>query len=392
MSVAPPPDTFAARDPVRGAVGRTPPERRLLGLDAARGLALAGVVTMNWIAYFNLADWYDDARIEPGHVLWPVLDPLAGPLSTRFAATFVLLAGIGVSLMTRRARLARDPVRLGRDRWTLRRRGVLLILVGLPFNWAWPGEILHFYGCYLVVASFVLAWRSRTLLLAAGVAVVAALASEAYLYERIALDGDAGLEWLFRPGSGSWHELVADLFVSGTHPLTPWLAFVFLGMVLGRLRLRERRTAAVTLAVGGLTALFGSYVLAALVEPRAGRRVGVAGLHRPARPHAALRHRAPPARPWPRWACSCWSGAPDPASAAIRALAGLGQLTFTLYLAHGLLAAAVLRWLWDDAAVGLLGALALAAGFWACALAFSLVYRRHHARGPAEVVLRRFGG
>jgi len=302
----------------------------------------------------------------------------------------VLLAGIGVSLMTRRSRLARDPLRLARDRWTLRRRGVLLILVGLPLNWAWPGEILHFYGCYLVVASFVLTWRSRTLLLAAGVVLALAAASEAYLYDRIQLQGDPSLDWLFRPGSGSWHELVADLFVSGTHPLLPWLAFVFLGMVIGRLRLRERRTA-VTLTAGGLLALTGSYVLAALVEPLL------------ASEWAWLASTDPRDRTPLYVVCAAGSAVAAvglfllvaharPASAAIRALAGLGQLTFTLYLAHALLAAAVLRWVWDDPGVGLLGALALAAGFWACALAVSLVYRRHHARGPAEVVLRRFGG
>ena len=371
VTEAPSADTYAARDPAAAELGRTPPERRLLGVDAARGLALAGVVTMNWIAYFNLADWYDGAQIEPGHVLWPVLDPLGGPLSTRFAATFVLAR--------RHRRVADDAarpaghatrVRLGRDRWTLRRRGALLILVGLPFNWAWPGEILHFYGCYLVVASFVLAWRSRALLAAAAGVVAATAAFEAYLYQRIAVEGDLGLQWLFRPGTGSWHELVADLFVSGTHPLTPWLAFVFLGMCVGRLRLRDRRTAA-WLVVGGLAALAGGYVLAALIEPLAASDwawvASTDPLDRMPLHVVTAAGSAVAAVGLLLLAASAF-----PTSAAIRALAGLGQLTFTLYLAHGLLAAAVLRWLWDDAAVGLLGALALAAGFWACALVFSL--------------------
>ena len=58
-----------------------------------------------------------------------LFDPWSGPLSTRFAATFVLVAGVGVTLLTRSS--IGDPATVTTMRWRLVRRGVLLYVVGL---------------------------------------------------------------------------------------------------------------------------------------------------------------------------------------------------------------------------------------------------------------------
>ena len=236
-----------------------------------------------------------------------------------------------------------------------------------------------------------LAWRSRARWRRPAVRGAALGGLRGLPLPALSVEGGIGLEWPSGACTGSWHELTADLFVSGTHPPTPWLAFVFLGMCLGRLRMRERRMAA-WLVAGGLAALSGGYVLAALIEPLAADEWAWIASTDPLDRMAASTIVDGRRLGRGRGRAAAAGGLRVPDVGAIRALAGLGQLTFTLYLAHGLLAAAVLRWVWDDPGVGLVGALALAAGFWACALPFSLAYRRHHARGRRRWCLRRFGG
>ena len=65
---------------------------RRVAPDVTRAVALIGVVTMNYHGTMN------DVRVP--HGFWEHLfHPYTGVLSTRFAATFVLMAGIGVALM-----------------------------------------------------------------------------------------------------------------------------------------------------------------------------------------------------------------------------------------------------------------------------------------------------
>ena len=73
--------------------------RRLPGPDVVRAVALIGVVVMNFHGYLVL----DDRNRDGVGTGWAaeLFDPGTGPLTTRFAATFVLVAGVGVTLLTR---------------------------------------------------------------------------------------------------------------------------------------------------------------------------------------------------------------------------------------------------------------------------------------------------
>ena len=76
---------------------------RTPSLDVARAIALIGVVVMNYHAYLNPKTAY--FQVAPS--IWDrAFNPLSGILTSRFAAAFVLIAGIGVSLMTNRVREA----------------------------------------------------------------------------------------------------------------------------------------------------------------------------------------------------------------------------------------------------------------------------------------------
>ena len=117
------------------------PRERLIGPDVTRAIALIGVVIMNFHGFLNGGDDHIDRSFAER-----VFDPTDGPLTTRFAAVFVLVAGMGVTLMTNRTRLARDRVAIRDERWRLVRRGLLLLTFGLLIEWIWKGTILSTTG------------------------------------------------------------------------------------------------------------------------------------------------------------------------------------------------------------------------------------------------------
>ena len=78
-------------------------------------------------------------------------DFLLNLLDGRAAATFVILAGMGVTLM---ARKAKDATRTPGQKTLaaiLRRRGLLLLAVGFLNLTIWEGDILRVYGVSLLI-------------------------------------------------------------------------------------------------------------------------------------------------------------------------------------------------------------------------------------------------
>ena len=201
---------------------------RIESLDVARAIALFGVVAMNFHAYLNGA-----RSMYPIHPsVWErMFNPLTGPLTTRFAATFVLVAGIGVSLFTQRARESNNRADIQHARVVLLRRGALLYFVGYFVQWVWPGTILFYYGAYFIIAAAVFAWSSKRLIALGGVSIIIAAGLSWWRASQL-LDGN-NTRWL-SPSPNSPRNLLIRTFVDYTHPVFPWIAFFIAGIVLGR--------------------------------------------------------------------------------------------------------------------------------------------------------------
>ena len=107
----------------------TPAPDRIVSSDFARALAVFGMVIVN----FNVVMAYDDDGPA-----W--LEVFVGALEGRAAATFVILAGVGTSLMTRRERANADRAGARRRRRTLWRRALFLLVLGYAFMPLWPGD------------------------------------------------------------------------------------------------------------------------------------------------------------------------------------------------------------------------------------------------------------
>lgn len=220
--------TGPATDPASPVLVRpasTDPAERHVAPDVTRAIALFGVILMNYHGYLILRG---APRREGG--LSELLDPWTGVFSTRFAATFVLVAGIGITLMTRSA--IGDAERVRTLRWRLASRGVVLYAFGIGFDLVWPGTILPFYGAMFATAALMFTLRTRWIVLVGLGAAIGAWALAWWRVER----GLAGhdVSWLFDPGPGSVRGVLFDVVVNGTHPLLPWLTFLCAGMIVGR--------------------------------------------------------------------------------------------------------------------------------------------------------------
>ncbi len=194
-------------------------EKRIVGYDLARAFAIFGMVVVNFKIVMGA---------EQDGPTW--LLNLVGLLDGRAAATFVVLAGVGLSLLSQKARMLDDYCRLAEKRKMLLKRALFLFVVGLLYTPIWPADILHFYGVYIAVAAFLLTASARQLWTYSGVLVLA------FVVMLFALNYDHGWDWNTLEYDGFWTPLgmLRHLFFNVFHPVLPWLAFLLVGMVIGR--------------------------------------------------------------------------------------------------------------------------------------------------------------
>lgn len=375
------------------------PERpgRLPGFDVVRAVALIGVVVMNYHGYLNGGSGPDPSWAER------VFDPFMGVLSTRFAATFVTIAGVGTVLLTNRSRLSGDRGARSDDRWKLVRRGVLLLGYGYVLDWIWQGTILFYYGALFMIAALLFTLRIRWLVVIGSLSAAAGWAVQAWILQR-ELDGSDPW-WLERGGRWSYdsasmrspRELVLDVFVHGTHPLFPWLAFFCCGMVIGRL-VPHLRTWRRPLLLTGTAMVALGYAAATALRIATEDATGDLGAHL-----AALARTDPFSRQ-PLYVVTtvgssvvavlgiAWLADRFAGSATVDLLRRAGQLTLSLYTLHVLVFRGMVDTLGWVRPTGLDTALTFAVAFWAFAIALGAWWHRYVGMGPLERCYRRFGG
>jgi uncharacterized membrane protein YeiB len=344
------------------------------GPDVVRALAMLGVLMMNYHGYLIVR-----GAERNGGALYDFFDPWTGPLSTRFAATFVLTAGVGVTLMTNSS--IGDLERTLEMRWRLVRRGLLLYGVGLLFDFVWAGTILPYYGAMFVLAAVLFTLRSRWIALIGVAAALAGWSLRWWMFER-ELD-ERSTAWLTNPGARSPRGLLFDVFVNGTHPLLPWLAFFCAGIILGRMLDSDWwRPAAAGLGfllyAGSLladSAADTDRLLVLLSDDPFQRGLAYA---------ASALGTALLAFVVISWVADRYSD-----TWVVDALQRAGQMSLTIYLAHALAFNLVVDTLDVVEPRGIGTAMACTIVFWLVATSAAVLYQRRHGRGPAERLYRR---
>jgi uncharacterized membrane protein YeiB len=355
---------------------------RIIGLDIARAFAIVGMVIVN----FKITMGAESTGPQ-----W--LRSFTAVFDGRAAATFVVLAGIGASLGSRRQRESGSPYERRSARWTLTKRGGFLFVSGWAFYPIWPADILHYYGVYLSVGAVFLFASNRTLLRLAASAIAAS-----FLFT-ITFDPFANWnldDYSYR-GITTAEGFARNLFLDGFHPVLPWVAFYLFGMWLGRTDLRDpvwRRSLAIRAAI-----------VVALTEAAAWIVLGAKGSDLGDLDDESWRwlFSVEPIPPLPLYLAagagtavlviigSIWIGN-RVSTLLTEPLLSTGQLALTIYVAHVLVGMGILE------AMGRLEDQTLGWAVWtsvlfsAAAILFSWLWRRRFARGPLEALMRRVAG
>jgi len=355
---------------------------RIEGLDLARALAFLGMVLVN----FRVA-----IATEGGGPGW--LTRLVTRLDGRALATFVILAGVGISLMARRARTAGDPGELAAVRRVLLRRAAFLFVIGLLYWPIWPADILHYYGVYLAVGASLLDAPDHRLVTLASALVVAFA-----LLLLLGPDYDAGWDWGSLTYRDFWtpRGFVRNLLYNGFHPVIPWLAFLLLGMWLGRRDLGRpttRRRLLVAGVAGATVAETLAWLLVRRATPELGAEDALAVFGTTPMPPMPLYMIAASGTAVTVIVLSVLAAERSAAAPWLAPLVATGQLALTLYVGHVVVGLAPLE------ASGLLEgrrsvgpSVAWGAAFCVGAVLFAHLWRRRHPRGPLEWLMRRIGG
>jgi uncharacterized membrane protein YeiB len=229
---------------------RTATSRRIPGVDAARGIALLGMIATHLMLL-----------VSPDGT-----EPTAVGLlfAGKSSALFATLAGVGLALLTGGAGSRRAPhqlARLGWDRRQVAVRAGLLFVVGLACGSLDTNVavILAHYALlfaaalpFLHLGARALAgWAAGWLLLSPvaasllSAAMQSAVGAADYLDRWRLWHNPTLLDLIAQPGLLVW-----DLLFTGYYPVLQWLGYVLFGLFLGRLRLDRRRVSG-ALAAGG---------------------------------------------------------------------------------------------------------------------------------------------
>lgn len=188
---------------------------RIVGVDAARGFAVLGMIG----AHLVLVDSFD----------WTRPDTWFDLVNGRSAILFGVMAGISLSLVSERGRQA-GGVELLRVRLSILVRALAIFVIGTLLEAIGTNFpiILGTYAVVFVAGAWLISLRPRTLII--GASATALLAPPLVLLARLLFRAEDSGTFLVET------ELIYVVLLSEFAPIL-WVAFLMVGIVVGRLDL-----------------------------------------------------------------------------------------------------------------------------------------------------------
>ena len=339
------------------------------GLDLARYFAFVGMVIVNFKVVMS----------EEGGGL--LLSQLIGALEGRAAATFVVIAGIGLGLA--------GANNIGRTISVTTKRAVFLLVLGLVNTLVFDADIIHYYAFYFFFGMLLLPYSNRLLVI--GILLLNVL----FVILILTWNYDLGWNWVDYSYADFWTlpGFVRNLFFNGWHPVIPWFGFLLFGVVLSRASLASRPTQR-TLIFGGVLAIAVAEGLSAMISPLLTSidvELAVFGSTHPVPPMPLYTLAGIGAASIVVGFCLMIAEWADQYGIA-RIFVPAGRQTLSLYLAHILVGMGILE------ALGMLGgqsvtvAVIAAVMFCLVATIYALLWARWFRRGPVEAFMRTLTG
>jgi uncharacterized protein len=197
---------------------------RIVGIDVARALAIMGMIIVNFKIVFG----------DKGNEVYKLF---ASIFEGKAAATFVVIAGIGIAFMSNNVVKSNDKINLKNTQIRIAKRAIFLFGIGLLYTPIWIADILHFYAIYMLITLLLIA-SSRKLIFNLGLLLI-------LVYPLLMLLWNYETGWNFETFvySDLWSVsgFFRNLFYNGFHPVIPWTAFMFLGLWFGKQDLSNER-------------------------------------------------------------------------------------------------------------------------------------------------------
>lgn len=340
--------------------------QRLDGLDLARLFAFFGMVVVNFNLVMGAPTLGNDLALHIVH-----------SLEGRAAASFVVLAGVGLGLAFKRSV----------DHSLLFKRAGFLFAIGMVNMLIFPADIIHYYAVYFIFAAWLLTLKDGQLWGAIAVINVAFTAGLLFL------NYDAGWNWQTFEYLDFWSAegFLRNLFFNGWHPVLPWLSFLAFGIWLSRQNLANRGVQ-FWLLIAGLAVYLINQLLAGAMQTGSSDA------------ELALLFGTSPVPPTPLYIVAGMSGASvligfslliAPYLQRLRVLPLLlpaGRQTLTLYMAHIVIGMGSLEALNMLSGQTIEGVWQAAILFCFGAVVFAYLWSQKFKRGPLESVMRKICG
>lgn len=354
------------------------PPMRIPAYDFARAIAIFGMVLVN-------LKFMMEANEGDSGFLMALTDHIEG----RPSSIFVVLAGVGVSLMQRSLGSSSCSGLRSSINVVLLKRASFLLVAGLTLSLIWEADILHFFAIYFALSTLAVSSTNRVLwLLISVVFAVYWLHTSDWLgcsVQALTQEGEL-ISWI--PGAA-----IDDLLFTGFYPVFPWMMFQFLGIWIGRLDVYDALHQRVLLIAGAsATAIAESaaHLASALISPDYLSSSGLNSIF--------------PIFPWPPtvlYLISAGGGAVAliglgmvitgrySQSKWVQMVLATGRLSLTHYVAH-LVSCYGLLYLTQRMSIqhSISCAASWALIYCLSALIFSQLWLRTHKRGPLESLMR----
>jgi uncharacterized protein len=202
--------------------------------------------------------------------------------------------------------------------------------------------------------------------------------------------------WKILEYAGFWTPLgmLRNLFFNGFHPVIPWLAFLLVGMILGRFDMSSQVIRRRIFTVGVMVALAAEGISWLLIdglptgESLTNQEAIAAIFGTKCLPPMPLYVLAGAGAASAIIAASVSIGIRYEKSRSIRPLVATGQLALTMYVAHVVVGMGTLEALDRLENQTLAFSVLASAIFFAVSVAFAYSWRKRFKRGPIEMVMR----
>lgn len=346
--------------------------QRIVGLDFARGIAVWGMILMNFKIVMS-----DDRS--------GILGAVTHFMEGHYGVMFVVLAGIGISLFMKRAIASGDNKLIKEKKVVLLKRSCFLVVIGLLFSFIWQADILHYYGFYIVIGAFCVNLSKKALwFLIAFFTLVFPLLFLTISYE-------SGWDWSALTYVEFWSVkgFIRHTFFNGFHPVFPWVSFLLVGILFGRLELNRsnlRKYLIISFFVAVIAEVVSFILVSNSSEP-------ISYLFsRDAMPPAPLFVIAAAGEAFVMIILSIYLAGLFKESKVIKPVVFTGQMVLSHYILHIFIGLGLLEMVGRMRGQSLVFSVVYSTIYFIFAVYFSFLWGKRFNRGPFELLMRKISG